>query len=170
MKILVTFWSQTGNTKKVAEAIFGALHEAKEIKPFDEIDTLDGFDLTFLGFPVMQFGAPVAVQKFISAHCEGKKIALFVTHAMRSESEDPQQKAMLEKEMDKCRSAFSKADLVGMFHCQGELSEKIARELLASKIPMLMQFAGMRPATTGHPDQQELEQAGDFARKILSAM
>jgi menaquinone-dependent protoporphyrinogen IX oxidase len=168
MKYLVTYWTQTGNTKKIAEAIFSALPGDKTIKPFDEVDTFKGFDLTFIGFPVMQFGAPLVAKKFISAHAPDKKIALFVTHAMPSLSENPQQKAMLEKELEKCRAACSKSNLVGLFHCQGELSEKTADELIASNIPMLMEFAGMRPQTIGHPDAEEHKQAQSFARRVIT--
>jgi flavodoxin len=168
MKYLVTYWSQTGNTKKIAEAIFSSLPCDKTMKPFDEVDTLEGYDLTFIGFPVMQFGPPLAAAKFIAAHAGDKKTALFVTHAMLTGSDNPQQKAMLVRELDKCRSAFAKSELLGFFHCQGELSEKIAHELMATNIPMLMEFAGMRPLTIGHPDPDELKQAQLFARRIIA--
>jgi len=168
MKYLVTFWTQTGKTKKIAEAIFSALPGDKTIKPFDEVDTLEGFDLTFIGFPIMQFGPPLVAKKFLSAHAPDKKIALFVTHAMLNRSEDPQQKAILEKELERCRSACSKSELVDLFHCQGELSEKSADELTATNIPMLMAFAGMRSLTVGHPDIDELEKARIFACNIIS--
>ena len=105
MKYLVTFWTQTGNTEKIAQAIFAALPGDKMIKPFDEVDTIEGFDLTFIGFPIMQFGPPAAARIFISAHASDKRIALFVTHAMPSLSDNPLQKAMLEKELERCRSA-----------------------------------------------------------------
>ena len=168
MKYFVTYWSQTGNTRKVAEAIFDSLPVEKTIKPFDEANPIDRFDLTFIGFPIMQFGPPPAVKKFINEYGAGKRIALFITHAMPSVSADPQQKAMLEKELERCRSACSKSELVGLFHCQGELSEKTAKELLASNIPMLMEFAGMRPLTIGHPNQEELEQARNFAGTVIA--
>jgi len=168
MKYLVTYFSQTGNTKKVAESIFHTLSVEKVIKPFDEVDTLHGFDITFIGFPVKQFGPPPVAKKFIDAHAAGKKIALFITHAMLSGSEDPRQKAMLEKELDKCRAACSKSELIGLFHCQGELSEKTANELMASDIPMLMEFAAMRPLTIGHPNPEELKQAQSFVRRVIA--
>ena len=56
---------------------------------------------------------------------------------------------------------------MGLFHCQGELAEKTADELMATNIPMLMDFAGMRSLTIGHPDPEELEQAQSFARSFL---
>jgi flavodoxin len=168
MKYLVTYWSQTGNTKRVAEAIFDVLPKEKHIQPFAEVSTLDGFDLIFIGFPVMQFGPPGIVKKFLSTHVNGKKIALFITHAMFSNSEDPQQQAMLEKELENCRSACKGGEIAGFNHCQGELSQKTANELVESGIPMLAEFAAMRPLTIGHPDEMELAQAQAFARTCIA--
>jgi len=169
MRILVTYWSRTGNTKKVAEAIFDALPMEKSIMPIGEITTLEGIGLTFLGFPVMRFGPPPAAIKFLKTHAAGKKIALFVTHAMISDSEEMQHHIVLDNEIEKCRSACSKSELVGLFHCMGELSEKTADELMASNIPMLIEFAMLRPFTIGHPDPDELEQSQAFARKIMES-
>lgn len=168
MNILVTWWSQTGNTRKIAESIFDTLSCEKELKPFDEVDTLEGFDVAFIGFPIMQFGPHPAAKKFIAAHANGKNIALFVTHAMLSNSDDPKQQLMLKKELDKCTSLCSGANLIGLYHCQGELSEKISDELNASGILMLMEFAGMRPLTAGHPDEEEVRLAGVFAARVLA--
>ena len=159
----------TGNTKKVAEVIFEALPGDKIIKPMDEVDSLDAVDLTFIGFPVMQFGVPRAVRKFLSVQCKGKRVALFVTHAMQSSSNDPQQQEMLANELEKCRTACVSSNREGLFHCQGELSAKTAAELMESNIPMLMKFAGMRPSTLGHPNREELEQAQAFAGKIIKS-
>jgi flavodoxin len=168
MKYLVTYWSLTGNTKKVAEAIFEAIPGEKELKTLEEVETLNGFDLIFIGFPIMQFGLPQAAKKFIAAHADDKMIAVFVTHAMFSQSDDQQQQFLLARELDKCRAACSKSNLIGLFHCQGELSEKTANELLASHIASLMEFAAMRPRTVGHPNQDELKQAQNFARHLTA--
>ncbi len=40
MKTLVTYMSQTGNTKKIAEAIYGELEGEKDIKPIAEVKVL----------------------------------------------------------------------------------------------------------------------------------
>lgn len=168
MKYLVTYFSLTGNTKRVAEAIYDALPAEKTIKPFNEVDTLEGVDLAFVGFPVMQFGPPAAARKFLGEHATGRRIALFITHAMLTGSDDPRQQAMLSNELEKCRSACAKSDLAGLFHCQGELSETMADELRESGIPALMAFAGMRPATLGHPFPEEIASAGKFAIEMIA--
>ena len=45
MKVLVAYMSQTGNTKKVAEAIYGAIPQPKEIKRVEDVTSLEGYDL-----------------------------------------------------------------------------------------------------------------------------
>ncbi|MEI6682074.1 MAG: flavodoxin family protein [Bacteroidota bacterium] len=162
MKILVTYWSQTGNTKRVAEAVFEALPGEKTILPMDQVASADGFDLILIGFPVMQFGPPAIAVEFIRRHATGRKTALFVTHAMPVHSNDPRQQALLEKVLSRCRAAAAASEVAGFFHCQGALSEKTAAGLMESDIPELRRFASMRPLTVGHPGREELEQAGIF--------
>ena len=170
MNLLVTYWSQTGNTRKIADAIYTRLPDQKQLMSFDEAVSLDGYDMIFIGFPVMQFGPPAPARKFISTVPPGKKIALFVTHAIPSNSDDPAQQAMLAKELEKCRSMCFNTNLMGLYHCQGELSEKMADELTVSGIPILMQFAAMRPATLGHPNAGEIRLATEFAAGIINEL
>ncbi len=40
MKVLVTYLSRTGNTRKVAQAIFEEIKDEKEIKPIADVDSL----------------------------------------------------------------------------------------------------------------------------------
>ena len=169
MNVLVTYWSQTGNTRKIAEAIFRSLVCDKTLKPFKEVETLDEFDLIFIGYPIMQFGPPPVARKFITL-AEDKNVALFITHATVSNSSDASQQAMLAKELDKCKAICSQTKLLGMYHCQGELSEKISDELNNSGIPMLMSFAAMRPATLGHPNPEEIKLAAEFAITIMKGL
>ena len=167
MKALVTYLTKTGNTLRIAEAIHEVIPCEKEILPFDKVDSFDGFDLIFIGFPVMQFGPPAPARKLISTHASGKNIALFITHAMLSNGNDPNQQSMLIKELDNCRSICSHANLLGLYHCQGELSAEIADQLIASGIPMLMAFAGMQNKTLGHPNASEIGLAKDFASSFF---
>jgi len=172
MQILVTWWSQTGNTLKIAKAIFEAVPGEKIFKPLTEVASLDGVDLAFIGFPVMQFGPPPLAKKFIKTHTSGKKIALFLTHAISPLSDDPKQQAMLQKELGQCGAAAigARAELKGIYHCQGELSQQVADSLMDTGIPMLMEFATMRPHTLGHPDDFDVENARSFAKKIISSL
>ena len=52
MKFLITYYSQNGNTEKVAQSIYeGCEGQEVEIKPIKEVNpsTLDDYDLVFLG-------------------------------------------------------------------------------------------------------------------------
>ena len=44
-KVLIAYMSWTGNTKKVAEAIYDAIPQAKEIKQVEDVGSLEGYDL-----------------------------------------------------------------------------------------------------------------------------
>lgn len=165
MKSLVTFYSETGNTQKVAEAIFGEISGEKEIRHLSEVNTLEGYDIVFIGFPIMQFGPPRKIRMFLRAHASGRKIALFITHASW---EAPDQSAALASWLQKCKAAAEGARLAGFFHCRGELSATSAARFLESEIPEVRMFGTLQPATVGHPDIVELEAARNFARRIMT--
>jgi flavodoxin len=55
-KILITYFSQTGNTKQIAESIYESLQGDKTIKPVDEVQKIEDYSLLFIGFPVHSHG------------------------------------------------------------------------------------------------------------------
>jgi flavodoxin len=73
VKILVTYYSKTGNTEKVARAIFDTLQGQKEILPLDQAADIEKYDLVFLGFPIMQFSPARKARSFLKTSCQGKK-------------------------------------------------------------------------------------------------
>ena len=99
MKVIIAYMSETGNTKKIAEALFQEIQEEKEIKELNEIDDLEGYDLAFVGFPMHGFGAPEEAKSFLEKLCMGKKIALFVTHGAPEDFEG------LQPWLAKCKEA-----------------------------------------------------------------
>ncbi len=161
MKVIVAYMSQTGNTKKVAENIFQEIQAEKEIKELGEIDSLEGYDLAFFGFPMIQFGAPKKAQKFLEKHAKDKKVALFITHA------SPEDFEPLQGWLENCKQATAGANLVGMFNCQGELAQHVMDSLLKSDDPQLRAFGEMGAMTKGQPNAARLERARVFAREIM---
>lgn len=161
MKFLVTYISQTGNTKKIAEAIYETIPEEKELKPLGEVESLDDYDFVFIGFPVQQFGPIQKASKFLKTKASGRKIAIFVTHAT------PPGIPILEGILAKCKKAATGSELVGFFDCQGELSENVAQMLMRIDNPQMQEFGKMRHLTVGHPDASEVESARVFARDIM---
>ncbi len=162
MKVLVGYMSQTGNTKKVAEAIFSQIQADKEIKSLDEIQSLEGYDLAFIGFPIQAFAPINDAKVFLEQHSAGRKLALFVTHATPEDYEE------LPGWLDKCKEAAAAGNLVGFFDCQGELAEAIAEMLKQSDDPKMVWFGNLRPSTIGQPDEARLERARAFARDMMA--
>ncbi|OFW59045.1 MAG: flavodoxin [Candidatus Solincola sediminis] len=161
MKTLVTYFSQTGQTRKVADAIFEQLPGDKEIKPFDQVENLDGYGLTFIGFPIIAFGPAPPAKDFLAAKANGKQVALFITHAA------PESDERVGEWLDRCREAASQSELIGLFDCMGELSEQIADYLLKSDDPMMRSYGERRQDTVGQPDSTRLKQAGEFAKETI---
>ena len=102
MKALLVYWSVTGNTEKVADAIEKGLVDQnievtkKELASASE-DNFCNYDLVFLGSPTYMFMPPEPVIKFIkgklkthskrgdiklkSPRLPGKKAVVFVTYS-----------------------------------------------------------------------------------------
>ena len=161
MKVLVTYMSQTGNTKKVAEAIFQEIRGKKEIKPMEEVSSLAGYDLAFVGSPLQASGMAGDAKNFLDQHAKGKNVALFITHA--SPKEEPQLKGWL----DNCVAAAAGAKLLGVFDCQGEMSQALSDFMVNSGDPTLAEWGKKRSETLGKPDAASLKKARTFAREIM---
>ncbi len=161
MKVLVAYMSQTGNTQKVAEAIFSEITGEKEIEKLEEVASLDGYDLAFVGFPIHAFGPAEPAKQFLLSRCAGKAVALFITHAAAEDGEGTQ------AWVNACLECAAQAEVLGSFDCQGELSAEIAEFLIKSDDPNLQAFGKQRDATLGQPDASRLEKARQFAREIM---
>jgi len=161
MKVLVAYMSKTGNTKKVAEAIYGEISQDKEIKRIEKVTDISPYDFFFLGFPMRQFGpdkkSRALIQKFCSS---GKKMALFVTHGSPENGEE------LQKWLDAFRQAAAGGDMVGMFDCQGQMSGFVKFVLRMSRDPNHRRWAKL-DNSQGKPDAPRLEKARAFSRETM---
>jgi len=156
--------SSTGNTKKVAEAVYGEIDCAKEIKPIKEVPDIGAYDLAFLGFPTHQNGPDKKVKEILARHCtNGRKVALFVTHGA------PEDEPEVSEWMAKFKQAASGADVVGFFDCQGEMSRGVRLYMKISPSKKLRAQV-KRHNSKGQPDQARLDKARAFARETLSRM
>lgn len=161
MKVLVAYLSQTGNTRRVAEAIYGEIDAEKELKPLSEVESLEGYDLAFIGFPIHASRPAEEARAFLEDKARGRRVAVFVTHAAPEDQEETRQY------LENCRASLSGADLVGMFDCQGELAQAVIDLLARSDNPRYRQFAEYGPHTKGQPDASRLEKARAFARQVM---
>lgn len=164
MKVLVSYMSVTGNTKKVAEAIFEEINVEKELQPIDKVESIEGYDIAFLGFPIHQMGPDKKTAKLLEKHCvKGRNIILFITHAAPEDNQD------LPPMLDKFRQAASKANIIDMFDCQGELDKTTKRIMSILPNAKLRQWA-RQDDSRGQPDKSRLDRARAFSRDVMQRL
>ncbi len=164
MKTLVAYLSKTGNTKKVAQAIFGELEGEKDIQPIGKVESAAGYDVVFLGFPVQGEGPDPNTVKLLEKHCvPGRKVALFITHA------SPEDAPELPQALEKFYTAAGRADIVGKFDCQGQLAGLIKIIMSIMPNPKYRQWA-RQDNSHGQPDEGRLNRARSFARSIMQKL
>jgi flavodoxin len=155
---LVTYFSRSGNTKSVAQAIFDALIGAKEIRPLNEAGSLEGYGLFLVGFPVHQHSVPFPVEAFLKTIPAGKPLALFSTHGSM------QSHQLSREAIEYAVVLASRAKLLGAFTCRGRLSVQ-ALEVLG-RSPEHQEWTEMAASAATHPDAVDLEEARAFARRM----
>jgi flavodoxin len=163
MKVLVAYMSQTGNTKKIAEAIYGAIPEPKEIKRIEDVTSLEGYDLAFLGSPMRLTGPEKRMKTFLEKHVKDRTIALFTTHMA------PESNPRLQERFRKFRDAAVGANILGFFNCQGQASRGIKIFMRLSLNPRL-RAAAKADSSKGQPDATRLERARTFANETISKL
>ncbi|MDH7512175.1 MAG: flavodoxin family protein [Clostridiales bacterium] len=159
-KILVAYFSLTGNTKKIAEAIYESLPQPKILRPIAEASGLDEFDLIFIGFPVHSHSVPVKVEKFLKAIPQGQKVALFSTHGALTGSR------LSREAIEHAVVTASQAKIISTFSCRGKVSPQ-ALEVL-SQLPEHEAWADMAASASTHPNEHDLEDARAFARWVMA--
>jgi flavodoxin len=160
MKILVAYLSETGNTEKLAKAIFESVTgDAKDLLTFDKVASVEDYDLIFCGFPVQAHSVPGKAQKFIKAIPKGKKVAFFITHGSQRGGE------FATTALHHAGSLAVDLKILGTFGSRGKVKDEII-EFLASK-PEHRVWAEEARNAAAHPDEADLHDVADFAREIL---
>jgi len=147
MKCLIIYYSQTGNTEKIARAIQKGVQQAAghcDIAKIKDVNPrrLFQYDLLGLGCPVIGFQEPMNVMAFIKnmKFVGGKHIFVFDTHATRGEFFFPSIVPKLRRKG---------MVVVGMFDSYAAMGNQ---ELCP---------------TGGHPDAKDLEDAEKFGRDVV---
>ena len=176
-KALVIYWSATGNTKKVANAIQKALVSERVkpvVKKVDEAveEELYQYDLIFLGTPSYQFLPPEPVQRFVK-------------HKMKLHGERGDIKLCAPKITGKVAVVFctysgphtgiKEATPVG--ECLGQFFEHIGFDV-AAKWYIVGEFHGREDLSTkgklgdirGRPNQQDLSEVESNVSKLIKSL
>ncbi len=160
MKALVTYYSETGNTEKLAQGIFDGIEKAeKEILPVADATDLDAYDVIFCGFPVQSHSVPGKVESFLKGVPGGKKLALFATHGSLRGGQ------LAITAFYYALTLAKNATIIGTFGCQGKVKQQIIDALMqkAEHKAWAMEAQG----AMGHPDTADLEDGKDFAAAMI---
>ncbi len=180
MKVLVAYYSETGNTEKVARAIFEEVsreHESKlEIVEDISPDTLNNYDLVFLGCACHSSDLAAPVKKILKELPESQKFKLagFFTHAVWTPEQNEQGKAMFDTWASKCIDSFEnisrekRIDFRGCYHCQGTPNSEIRLFIHRAITRSQEEWKAYIQEARKHPTQTDLKNAADFARSTLS--
>ena len=161
-KTLVTYYSRTGNTQKIAEAIHEAVDGEKALTPIQDLKEteISSFSLIFIGFPVHSHSVPMVVHDFLKNIPAGKKVALFSTHGTLTGS-------LLSREaLESATVVAAKAQVLGTFSCRGRVSLQALDVLMKS--PEHNAWTEIAVSAATHPDESDLSEARNFAGWILT--
>jgi flavodoxin I len=160
MRALVAFYSESGNTEKLAKAIYDGINvPGKEIMPISDANAKD-YDVIFVGFPVQASSVPAKVEKFIKSVPEGKKLAFFVTHGSFRGGQ------LAIAALYYAFSLALKVTVLGTFGCRGQVKPSLIDALL--KNPEHKAWAMEAQSAAGHPDDADLEDGKEFANLMIA--
>ena len=160
MKALVAYYSESGNTEKLARAIYDGINvPEKEIMPISEENAKD-YDVIFVGFPVQASSVPAKVEKFVKNVPEGKKLAFFVTHGSLRGGQ------LAVSALYHAFSLALKVSVLGTFGCRGQVKPILIEALL--KNPEHKAWAIEAQSATGHPDKADLADGKEFAGWMIA--
>ena len=171
MKVLVAYFSQTGNTKKIASAIYdeACLSNDAVLKKIDDVDpdSLVDYDQVFIGSPIHAGGVAKEVKAFFARLPDLPKLRLagFITHAAPAY---PQQTLdqMTQPFAEVCHEKNMK--YLGSFSCQGYLADFMHEAVQQMQQVSDEEWQKKVKQMTGHPDAADKASAKDFARSSLS--
>ena len=171
MKILVTYFTQTGNTEKVARAIHDELSadHVVDLLPIGSTgpDTTGAYDLVFVGSPCHAGDISAQAKGFLTGLPQGGTFGLagFITHASS---------AWERAGFEKCITTFETTGtakeirFLGCFDCQGYLSPDIQPYVKKARKASDEEWNAIIQKMTGHPDTEDENNARRFARSVVS--
>ncbi len=149
MKSLIVYSSKSGNTQKLAEALYNHLSGEKELCSVAEAPDPEGYNFLAVGF-WLQGGQPdPESQAFLAKVEDGQDLYLFATHGAAVGSPH------VKNAMKSAKAIAAKAHLIATFSCPGQVSEKVL-EMAAKKDPQPPWLADA-PAAVGHPDEKDMK-------------
>ncbi len=183
MKVLVAYYSETGNTEKVAKAIHeetSKKHEA-HLRRISEVtaEAISDYDLVFLGSPCHSANLAAPVRRLLRSLPKSPKYKLagFFTHSVPSPERQPEARDSFNTWAGRCVASFEntskrkKMEFLGYYNCEGVPSpatqEFIRNNVFESDAEMWERYI---EEAKGHPDDEDLRRAQEFAQNVLSKL
>lgn len=171
MKILVACFSQTGNTRQIAEAIHSELAQINETDLIEidktGMDSINAYDLLFLGSPIHARGIAAQVRQMLEALPDNPdfKLAAFITHASSAYSKEGFESGVQQFD-DICKK--KEITYLGCYDCQGRLTPEIHDMVQTAQNIPDDEWAEKMAECDKHPNEADEEKAKAFAREVLS--
>lgn len=170
MKILIAYYSLTGNTEAVAKAMNEALAEENVLlKKIEEVDpsSLKSYDLVIIGSGIYAARMHKTVKKFLKEATElPEKVALFYTHA----TEEPEIFEPFPRDIRKILEKGA-CEICAEFECLGEQKGMSTAEqeqrLQALSAEARAKAEQDMERLKGHPNSEDLEDAKKFAKDLI---
>jgi flavodoxin I len=187
VKILVAYYSETGNTAKIAHAICEGLSNKGHVADLLELadaahpgkvapDKLNAYDLVFLGSACHDADLARPVKQILEQipASPAFKLAGFVTHASYTPEGGEKEPQAHETWASRCALSFRQAsqekgiDFLGYFGCQGAPSPPIERFIHSTIVTDEGERQEYIQEARRHPDEEDLRQAREFAQDVLA--
>lgn len=171
MKVLVTYFSQSGNTEKIAKAICEEAAKASDtdLKKLEELtpDMVAEYDCIFMGSPLHSgsLAAPVKECLGVLKATSGQQMAGFITH-MAPAYPDQDMDAFAEPMKAACKEKG--IEFKGCFDCQGFLAEAMHAPVQKKLNMDDDQWAEMIKQMTGRPNQEDVDKAKAFVKALFA--
>lgn len=168
---MITYFSKTGNTEKIAKSIGEGLKgEYVDLKSVKDVDSssLKNYDLIFLGSGIYASRVDKSLSQLINAADElPKKFVFFCTHASLDMYQDGFK--LVKKKLAKVDS-----EIIDTFDCMGDnigIPEATRKAMLNGLPPEKRKEAEQhQERLKGRPNAEDLKNAKKFAQLIIKKL
>ena len=172
MKAMIIYLSQTGNTEKIASAIYEEVSLSNEtvLCKLDEVDpdSIDTYDQVFIGSPIHAGTIAKEIQDFLEKlpRLPGMRLAGFITHAATAYPKQTLEQ-MSQPFVDICKD--KDMEYLGCFNCQGYLADFMHETVQKMQNASDEEWQEKVKRMTGHPNANDEADVKAFAIKSLKS-
>ena len=177
MRILFIYYSESGNTKLIAEEMADVLkniHQVHVVSVEEFYDDVNDYDLLFVGAACHSATIARPIIKFLDELPSNPdfELAGFYTHSTFLKDGTEYIDKMFERWAGRCDIEFQNIcsskniELKGIFHCQGSATPAIEEFIHKNIITDEQKWLEYREDMRTHPDDEDIASARDFALSI----